>query len=142
MRGGNDWINDQTASILAGTVGDGVSAEFLGFARNLDIQDPEELLKDPSKIKVDKTRADITHATLVSLYSAVANKTTAKRFQSGMTVLGIVAQAGMIDVCIVAARGLCSLYSTNCAAKKWDKSDLTPVSGVLQVFSPYIKLVM
>jgi len=138
MRNGSDWINDQVACLLSGTVGDGVAAELLGFARNLDIQDPEELLKDPSKIKLDKKRADITHATLVSLYSAVANKPTVDRFQNGMRVLGIVAEAGMMDVCIVAAKGLCTIYSS----KKWTRTELEPVVSVTRIFSPYLKLIM
>jgi len=142
MRDGGDWINDQSASVLAGTVGDGVSSELLGFARNLDIQDPEILLQDPSKIKIDKKRADIVHATLVAVYSAVANKTTVERFQNGMRVLGLVAGAGMMDVCIVAARGLCTIYSTNLTSKKWSKTELEPVFPELRIFSPYIKLVM
>jgi len=135
------WINETVTDLLIGTVGNGPAMEFIGYVRNLDIQDPEELIKDPDKVKVNKARADIVNATLVSLASAIVNKPTVERWQAGWKVLNVVAKKDMMDACIVAARVLCKLYTNNAQNKKWDNTIIKPVKDCFSTFQPYVSMI-
>ncbi len=62
-------IPEDHLSILAGLIGEGVTAEFVAFARNTQsIPKPEDILRDPEKAVVPNERQiDILYATVCSV---------------------------------------------------------------------------
>lgn len=91
---------DDALNGIAGCVGQGVSLEVAQYLRNLDLPDPEDLLKDPSKfdMKKYKGRGDQTFAVLSSVHAAITFKNDAKRYQAAWKIIGTVADAGLQDV--------------------------------------------
>jgi hypothetical protein len=62
---------DVSATLLAGSIGDAIAHEFMGYLRDLDLPNPEEVLANPAKFK-RPVRQDQTFALLASLVSRVA----------------------------------------------------------------------
>lgn len=85
---------------VAGCVGEGVALEVANFLRHLDLPNPEDLLKDPTKfdMKKYKGRGDMTFAILSSVHAAITFKNDAKRYQAAWKIIGTVADAGLQDV--------------------------------------------
>ena|ERR1035437_115145 len=85
---------------VAGCVGEAVALEVANFLRHLDLPDPEDLLKDPSKFEMKKYkgRGDMTFAILSAVHSAITFKNDAKRYQAAWKIIGAVADAGLQDV--------------------------------------------
>lgn len=81
------YDHEITSKLIAGAVGPGVTAEFLNYATNLDLPDPEKLLQEPDKYAYGKIRGDQLFALLGSVASAVISNNTAKRWQQGWRVL-------------------------------------------------------
>lgn len=111
---------DDALSGISGCVGDGVSLEFAQYARHLDLPDPEELLKDPSKfdLKKYKGRGDQTFAILSSIHSAITFKNDAKRYQAAWNIIGAVADGGLQDVGACWARPFSRLLPKGSAPPK------------------------
>jgi len=65
-------------TLIAGSVGEAHAIEFLSWRRNLDLADPEDLLKDPSKFEI-YDRQDKTFATLNSVVAACISNLTSPR---------------------------------------------------------------
>jgi hypothetical protein len=91
--------------LLGGAVGTGAALEFLSWRRQLDLPDPEELLKDPRKFKVYE-RMDKTFAVLNSVVAATTGKMTKDRWVAAWDILSICAKAGHVDIAAAAARAL------------------------------------
>lgn len=91
---------DDALNGVAGCVGEGVALEVAQYLRHLDLPDPEDLLKDPSKfdMKKYKGRGDQTFAILSSVHSAITFKNDVKRYQAAWKIIGAVAEAGLQDV--------------------------------------------
>lgn len=94
---------------IAGAVGHAIALEFVNFLKNLDLPDPEVLLKDPSKFEVPKKRGDITFAILSSLHSALSQKNDPTRYANIWKILGVVSKAGLTDIAICWAKPLASM---------------------------------
>lgn len=58
---------------VAGCVGEGPALEFLAWAQDFDLPDPEELLADPQKFKMP-SRGDQAFAILAAVAAAACNK--------------------------------------------------------------------
>lgn len=91
-------------TLMSGCVGEAPTLEFLTWRKELDLPDPEELLKNPSSIKLPK-RSDIAYAVLTSVVSAVASNNTPARWEAGLKVVAIAAK----DMADVASRAVHSL---------------------------------
>jgi len=96
---------DVEVTMVSGAIGEAAANEFLVWKRDLDLPDPEELLKDPKKFKLPD-RSDKTFAVLSSVTVAVLNDTTADRWLAGWEVLSQAAKQGNPDIAAFAARSL------------------------------------
>lgn len=97
---------DTRLMLLSGAVGPGVAMEFVNWLKMTDIPDPEELLKDPERFKLDPKRGDICFAILASVVAAYARKKTLNRWHASWIVLRKAADAGATDIAVSAVRML------------------------------------
>ena len=74
------------AALVVGLVGTGPSIEFLRYVEAVDLPDPEELLADPSALRLDP-RVDLLLAGLASVTTAVAMDCTCDRWDAAWEVL-------------------------------------------------------
>jgi len=116
--------SEEVLSVLvAGSVGEGAALEFLGWRRNLDLLDPEDLLKDPKKFEL-YDRQDKTFATLNAVVAAALNNLTGERWTNAWKILNSCAKAGHVDLAAAACRSLA----------KGRKANLPNVSEYLKPF--------
>ena len=96
---------DVAAVLLAGCVGDGAGLEFLAWRRDLDLPDPEEILRNPSGFRVPE-RGDQAFATLTAVVSAAVRNLTKDRWSAAWTVLSLAADQGAKDIAAASAKAL------------------------------------
>lgn len=89
---------DYWMGLTTGLVGESAGIEYLAWRRDLDLQDPEELLKDPHSLVIEDDRLDRAYAALTSVYSAVNRNCTVKRWEAGMKVVARGLELGYADV--------------------------------------------
>jgi hypothetical protein len=89
---------------LAGLIGD-QALPFLEYAEQLNLPDPEDILKDPRSL-VLPDRTDRAYAICYSLVGAVLNHKTPERWEAAMIALGV-AGTKTVDIPTAAARTLC-----------------------------------
>lgn len=101
-------VNEDFTDFLCGCVGSGAGIEYLNWRKNLDLPNPEEVLK-----KIDSflgwappKRDDISLVTVSSVVSAIKNNNTKERWNLGWKVLEKVASCGKPDISIIGARML------------------------------------
>ena len=78
--------SDLAHILLSGCVGEGPAREFLTYAKELDLPDPEELLRDPSRLRLPE-RGDRAYAVLTSVAAAVLTNNTPERWCRSWEVL-------------------------------------------------------
>lgn len=83
--------------LVAGCVGDAPALEFVNWAEQLDLPDPEVVLANPEKFKLPK-RGDRVYACLSSVLAAILNNNTPKRWVAGWKVLAKTQDEGMADI--------------------------------------------
>ncbi|MCA1840607.1 MAG: AAA family ATPase [Actinomycetota bacterium] len=93
-------------ALMIGAVGDGAGIEFMTWASEMDLPDPEAVLLDPSSFTLPE-RGDRAYAALVAIASAVASRSTPDRWIAGWKVLARAGEAAP-DVAAMAARVLAS----------------------------------
>lgn len=96
--------DDIRALLVGGCVGTGAAAEFIPWCREMDLPDPEELLKNPRSVKLP-SRGDRAYAVLASVVSAIASNNTKDRWEAGAVLIGIAGKQKQD----IAAQGLISL---------------------------------
>lgn len=87
--------------LLKGAVG-GAALEFLTYRDNLDLPDPEEILKAPEQAKLP-TRDDQLYATLAGVVFAIKNRNTPDRWHRGWKVLDLAVRTKTKDVAMAHA---------------------------------------
>jgi hypothetical protein len=97
--------DDVAASLVAGCVGEGPALEFLTWRRDLDLPDPEELIREPDKFKVPE-RGDQAFAILTAVVTAAVGNLTSERWMAAWTVLARAADQGAKDIAAAAAKAL------------------------------------
>ncbi len=95
---------DATLILLAGAVGNAVAVELTQWIRNLDIPDPEELLRNPEAFKLNTKRGDIAFAILSNVVAAFARKKTLPRWEASWIILRKATDVGGTDIAASAAR--------------------------------------
>ena len=90
--------------LVSGTVGVAAAGEFLAYVRDLDLPDPEELLRDPDSWSVDPRRTDRTYAVAASVWAVTAGNTTAERWAACGRVLARIAEARSADIAFTYGR--------------------------------------
>jgi hypothetical protein len=97
--------SEEVRSLLVmGAVGQGAGVEFLSWTSEMDLPDPEEVLKDPDSFVLPE-RGDRAYAVLSSVAAAVAADPTPERWVTGWKVLARAGESAP-DVAAVAARVL------------------------------------
>lgn len=96
--------DDARAMLVMGAVGQGAGVEFLSWTQDMDLPDPEEVLKDPDSFVLPE-RGDRAYAVLSSVAAAVASDPTPERWVTGWKVLARAGESAP-DVAAVAARVL------------------------------------
>lgn len=96
---------DVQAILVGGCVGEGPALEFLSWRRDLDLPDPEELIREPDKFKVPE-RGDQAFAVLTAVVTAAVGNLTSERWMAAWTVLARAADQGVKDVAAAAAKAL------------------------------------
>ncbi|MCI2237017.1 AAA family ATPase [Paenibacillus sp. TRM 82003] len=84
--------------LVSGAVGVAAAGEFLAYVREVDLPDPEDLLRDPGSWDVDPQRTDKTYAVASSVWAATAADTTVERWNACGRVLARTADAGSADI--------------------------------------------
>lgn len=92
-------------TLMSGCVGAPATTEYLTWLRELDLPDPEGLLRDPSSVKIP-ARADQAFAILASVVTAAVDRLTPGRWDAAWQVLLAAHGQRHADVSAVAAKGL------------------------------------
>lgn len=100
--------SDVTMRAVAGCVGPGPATEMLSWAKELDLPDPEFILKHPEKFKLP-SRGDRQFAVLASISAAVMQNATEERYLAGWKVMAKAANDGPKDIAAAAATVLLRL---------------------------------
>lgn len=100
-------VREEVTQLMSGCVGDGPALEFVNFMKDLDLPDPEHLLKHPKKLDISVyNRHDRLFAVLSSVTSAVIANNTPNRWHAGWFVLEHVVNQGAEDVAAQSAYAL------------------------------------
>ena len=102
------------AALMMGAIGQGAGLELVNWASEMDLPDPEEVLRDPDSFVMPQ-RGDRAHAALSAVAAAVAGDPTEQRWLAGWKVLGRAADKGA-DVAALAARVLAGCRPDGVAA--------------------------
>lgn len=94
--------------LTSGLVGMGPAMEFMRYAEQADLPDPEAVLADPTLLRLDR-RSDLVLATLAAVTAAVAAECTEERWNAGWAVLAHVCDQGVADMAALAANHLLPL---------------------------------
>ena len=94
-----------TNQLVIGCVGPGPGMELLSYMENLDLPDPESILKDAENFQLPE-RGDHQFAVLSSMTNAVLRDLTDDRWMAGWTVIDRACQQGAVDVAAGAGRRL------------------------------------
>jgi hypothetical protein len=95
--------HDTMAVALGAYVGSGAALEFLAWRRELDLPDPEDLLRKPDDFKLPK-RMDQRYATLASVVAAIIRHPNDQRNLAGWRIFALAAKQGAPDVAAAAVR--------------------------------------
>jgi len=90
--------------LLTGCVGEGAAREFVSWASQLDLVDPEVVLVEPRRPLPE--RQDQLYALLSAVTSAVLARNTVERWNQCWQFLGFVAEQGKADIAAPAARAI------------------------------------
>ncbi len=96
---------DVIALLTAGCIGEGPCMEFLAWCRDLDLPNPEDVLADPSRLRLPD-RGDLAFAILTSVITAAVDRLTEERWSAAWCVLAKAAEQGKKDIAAVAAKKL------------------------------------
>jgi hypothetical protein len=124
---GYDLEHDITILLVSGCVGVGACTEFLNYSKELDLPDPEVVLRNPDRL-VLPARGDRAFAILTAVTLAVLADNTVDRWNRGWAVLEVAAKQHRLDVAAAAAKALAS----NPAAK-------APLPKAMDIFIPMLK---
>jgi hypothetical protein len=95
--------HDVLALCIGGCVGAGAAMEFLTYASELDLPDPEAVLANPDSLKLPD-RGDRAFAVLTAVVSAVLAKNTPKRWNAAWAVLAKATTQQRPDIAASSAR--------------------------------------
>jgi hypothetical protein len=115
------------STLIRGCIGDGAGIEFISWLTEMDLPNPEEVLKNPSSFSLPE-RGDRAYAALAAVASAVASNPTPERWTTGWQVLGAAADEAP-DIAAVAARVLA----------KCRPADMKDLPAEIRLFTPVLR---
>ena len=120
---------DMKLLLLNGAVGQGASQQFITWVKEMELPDPEELLKDPAKFKVYPDRTDKTFAVLNSVVAAAIRNLTPERWKAGWEILSKAAKNNAVDIAGAAAGAL---------ARAREGKNLPLIAELIEPFHPIL----
>ena len=109
---GHSRDSDVMLLLAEALLGAGTAVEFVAFARDADLPDPEALLADPESFRLPE-RVDQQYAALESVRAAVAAKTTKARWEAAVRVCIAAGQQGAPDTAAAILRGFLRIRPAN-----------------------------
>lgn len=100
------------SAALIGAIGDGPGIEFVAYLDQLDLPDPDRVLRDPGAFTLPE-RGDRQLAFLTAVVAAVQSDLTRQRWEACWTVLAKAVDAGVPDVAARAATDLAAMRDVN-----------------------------
>lgn len=124
-------ISPLISILLSGCVGAEATREFFTYSTDLDLPDPEEVLRDPKSLVLPE-RGDKVYAILIGVVAAVLAKNTPERWTAGFHVLARAHELGKGDIAATAARLL---------AKDTNRPDRPPreAADAISLFVPMLR---
>ena len=92
--------------LIAGCIGGAVSHEYLTWANNQDLPDPEDLLADPTAIEFTGMRADRVFVTLQAVLGAFSRQPSTTRWEKAIDVCARAADQAGVDPAVPVVRSL------------------------------------
>ena len=123
---------DTRVLLLAGCVGEGTAMEFFAWEHNLDLPDPEELLKKPEKYKVPE-RGDQIFSVATSIVQAVKRKTTKERWANAWKIIGVTAKAGHADIMALPGKMLLGIKKADYPLPLADLKEFEPMFRAMKI---------
>ena len=121
---------DTVIELATGSVGSGQGFEFVNYVENLDLPDPEELLKDPDSFQLP-ARGDQQYAVLGAITARTIANLTNDRWMAAWKIMHIAAEDGAVDVATGAARDLAHEWKKG-SGLDMPKQELQPFVEVLK----------
>lgn len=118
---------DVRIELVAGCVGEGPAMEFVTWAEELDLPDPETLIADPDSFKMPN-RGDRAFAVLASVASAILHNNSPKRWQNGWKIMAKAHDAGQPDIAASAA----TMLAHNRPPKAAPTADVAKFSKIME----------
>lgn len=122
---------EDTRVLVSGCVGEGATLEYLAYAADADLPDPEELLKDPKSYTPPAGRVDRTVAALTAVVGAVDRTFTDERWKGAWAIVTRCLDADQADAAMVGVDLLIAAW------KRFGKKDpaaqkaLTPAQDLM-----------
>lgn len=98
-------LHETISKLVSGCVGQALAIEFLTYTKELDLPDPEDLLKNPDLLEVTN-RTDKMYAILNSVTAAILENNTNDRWYAGWFILEKAATESAPDVATMGAKTL------------------------------------
>lgn len=95
-----------TMRLIGGCVSDPIMLEFTNWVNSQDLPNPEELLKNPSSLKVYPDRDDLNFAVFTNVAATAVGKGDYDSWMAAWEVLGEAANQGKLDIAASASRTL------------------------------------
>ena len=92
--------------LIAGCLGGAVAHEYLTWANNQDLPDPEDLLADPTAVDFTGMRADRVFVTLQAVLGAFSRTPTPERWARAIDVCARAADQSGVDPAVPVVRSL------------------------------------
>lgn len=118
--------SDLVVQLLAGCVGRGAAVEYLTWERELDLPDPESLLKNPDSLELPE-RGDQIFAILSSVVARVREKNSEARWNTAWQILGHAAKEGHADIAAIPAKALAKARPSKKTPLPKDIKEFVPV---------------
>jgi len=93
------------ALLIAGAVGPAAAAEYLAWQEDLDLPDPEAVLRNPASFRLPE-RGDRAYAALTAITAAVLADNTAERWEAAWEAISAVTESRQADIAMAAVRTL------------------------------------
>lgn len=117
---------DVVASLIAGCIGEGACLEFLAWRRDLDLPDPEDVLANPTYLRLPD-RGDQAFAILTAVITAAVGRLTEERWFAAWCVLALASEHGMKDIAAVAAKKLAAARKPELPIPLKELQDFAPL---------------
>jgi MoxR-like ATPase len=125
------------AVLVAGAVGPAAAAEFLAWREDLDLPDPEAVLRDPTAFRLPE-RGDRAYAALAAVTAAVLANNTAERWEAAWLAIAAGTENGHADIAVAAVRSLIAHRPDGAVPPPKVLTQMTPVlktAGLFEVLT-------